>query len=176
MDDSLIDVIDLYDDLDPVGPPKPVLKKRGRPARSIKNPLNNIPPSSFLNDEGRPQVWLDDILMGSIRVLGERDKRETTTSLYVSLSKVVKVLSNLKGDLTSPRIQKALGVSRDTAWRILSVIDFATFPIERALRSDSRIIEYRPPGRLKYSVPKDSFKIPERPLRLNHEQEMSGAP
>ncbi len=149
MDDSLIDVIDLYDDLDPVAPPKPVLKKRGRPARSIKNPLNNIPPSSFLNDEGRPQVWFDDILMGSIRVLGERDKRETTTSLYVNLSKVVKALSILKGDLTSPRIQKALGVSRDTAWRIFSVIDFATFPIERALRSDSRIREYRPPGRLK---------------------------
>lgn len=149
MDDSLIDVIDLYDDQDPVAPPQTVLKKRGRPARSIKNPLNNIPPSSFLNDEGRPQVWLDDILMGAIRILGERDKRDTTTSLYVSLSKVVKALSILKGDLTSPRIQKALGVSRDTAWRIFSVIDFATFPIERALRSDSRISEYRPPGRLK---------------------------
>ena len=125
-------------------PPSP--RGRGKPPVSIKNPLNGIPASSFMSLEGRPHIWLDDCLMGAIRTLGIKDSRATSTKNYVSLNKVFTVLCSMPGEITTPRVRDALGVSRDYAWRIVKVIEFASWSIERALSAPSRIKEYRSPG------------------------------
>lgn len=121
-------------------------KKRGPKPRTISNPLDGVSPEKYVNSDGRPRVWLDDCLVGSIRAIGtDRDKRLIDPAKYVSLTKVFKVLLNLRGEISSPRVIEALGVCRDTAWRIIAVIEFASFSIERELKKPSRILEYQPP-------------------------------
>ena len=120
----------------------PSQRKRGRPPLTVNNPLDEVPRKLFINTEERPQVWLDDCLMGAIRACGTRDKRLIDPSKYVSQSKVFKTLVGLRGSLTPKRVASALGVSEQTGWRIVSVIKFATFSIERQLNNPSRILEY----------------------------------
>lgn len=139
---NIFDYLDIDDfTVDELEPPSP--RGKGRPPRVVKNPLDGVEPSLYMNSEGRPRVWIDDCLMGAIRAFGEKDQRETTRNNYVSLNKVFRVLCSLRGDLTRKRIEKALGVNHDTAWRILSVIDFASWSIERCLNAPSRIMEYQ---------------------------------
>lgn len=130
-------------------PPSP--RGRGKPPISIKNPLDGIPASNFMSLEGRPHVWLDDCLMGAIRTLGIKDSRATTTKNYVSMTKVFKILCSMYGEITTPRVRDTLGVSRDYAWRIVKVIEFASWSIERAINAPSRVEEYRPPGNFSFS-------------------------
>jgi hypothetical protein len=120
----------------------PAPKARGRPPLKVLNPLDDVPPEQYANSEGRPFVWLDDCLMGAIRACGTRDSRLVDTSKYVSQYKVFKTLSHLRGELTPKRVAQALGVSLQTGWRIVSVIGFASFSIERDLKRPNRIIGY----------------------------------
>ena len=120
----------------------PAPKGRGRPPLKVKNPLDDIPLKQYVTSEGRPLVWLDDCLMGSIRAFSDKDNRTTSTSNYVGLNKVFKTLLYLRGDLTPKRVATALGVSHDTGWRIVNVINFAAFSINRELKNPTRIIAY----------------------------------
>ena len=122
-------------------------KRRGPKPKTIKNPLDDVPRYQYVNRDGRPRVWLDDCLVGAIRNVGsEKDKRLTDPTKYISFNKVFKVLFNLRGEISSPRVIEALGVCRDTAWRIIAVIEFASFSIERELNNPSRIFEYLVPN------------------------------
>lgn len=144
---SQLDFVDLFDDepdlLD--SDPGPSMITRGRPPLTVKNPLDLVPESAYLDEDGRPLIWLDDILTGSIRAVGERDQRATTKRPYVGLMKVVRVLNALPGDLTPKRVSAALGLSHHNGWRIVTVIGFAALHIERALKSHARTIKYTPP-------------------------------
>ena len=147
----MLDQIDLFEFLDVEDvvsgeQEATVLKKRGRPPLTVNNPLDDVPPEQYVNREGRPYVWLDDCLIGAIRTCGTQDKRLIDTSKYVSQGKVFKTLLSLRGVLTPKRVAKALSVSEQTGWRIVSVIKFATFSIQRSLEKKSRILEYRPPN------------------------------
>lgn len=144
---SQLDFVDLFDDETDLtdSDPGPSIRTRGRPPLTVKNPLDHVPESAYLDEDGSPLIWLDDILTGSIRSVGERDQRATTKSPYVGLMKVVRVLNALPGDLTPKRVSAALGVSYDIGWRIVSVIGFAALHIERALKSHARTIKYTPP-------------------------------
>lgn len=130
----------------PVDQGSEVQKKKGRPPLTVNNPLDNTPASIFMTPEGLPVIWLDDILTGASRTVGLKDQRATTKAPYVSMKKVVKVLLLLPGKLTPKRVSEALKVSHDTAWRIVSVIDVASVHIERVLKADSRVREYRVPN------------------------------
>lgn len=138
---EFLEVDNIFPEYDDYVPPK----RRGPKPKLIRNPLDDIPNYTYVNREGRPRVWLDDCLTGAIRAYGtEKDKRLQDPTKYVSFNKVFKVLLNLRGEISSSRVIDALGVCRDTAWRIMSVIEFATFSIKRELAKPSRILEYRP--------------------------------
>lgn len=144
---SQLDFVDLFDDEPDLmnSDPGPSIRTRGRPPLTVRNPFDLVPESAYMDEDGRPLIWLDDILTGAIRAIGERDQRATTKSPYVSLMKVVRVLNALPGDLTPKRVSAALGVSHHNGWRIVTVIGFAALHIERALKSHARTIKYTPP-------------------------------
>lgn len=103
---------------------EPDKKQRGRPALTVQNPLDGLPRESYITSSGQPTLWLDDVLTGAIRIVGDKDRRKTTKNEYVSFWKVFRVLVTLRGSLTPKRVSEALGVSHDMGWRIVSVIGF----------------------------------------------------
>lgn len=134
-------------------------KKRGRPALTVTNPLDKVPPSFFVNSDGLPVVWLDDILTGSSRMVGQRDQRRTTKAPYVSMKKIIKVLLMLPGKLTPRRVSEALNISHDNAWRIVSVINFASLHIQRVLSDKTRVREYIVPPHRRRKLHEATFQL-----------------
>jgi hypothetical protein len=102
----------------------PAKRQRGRPPLTVQNPLDGLPRESYITSSGQPTLWLDDVLTGAIRIVGDKDRRKTTKNEYVSFWKVFRVLVTLRGSLTPKRVSEALGVSHDVGWRIVSVIGF----------------------------------------------------
>jgi hypothetical protein len=160
-----LDLLSFFDfeemPLDETKPPSS--RGRGRPPLTVQNPLDDVEATLYTNSEGLPRVWIDDCLIGSIRAVGERDSRETSKKNYVSLNKVFRVLCSMRGGITPQRVAIALGVHRQYAWKIVKVIEFASWSIERALRSPTLILEYKSgllPPRIQRESPSDSKNIP----------------
>lgn len=103
---------------------EPAKRQRGRPPLIVQNPLDGLPREAYMTKTGQPKIWLDDVLNGAIRIVGDKDRRKTTKNAYVNFWSVLQVMVTLKGPLTPKRVSEALGVCHDVGWRIVTVIGF----------------------------------------------------
>ena len=113
----------------------------GRSPLTIDNPLGDTPEHLYMDTEGKPLIWLDDILTGAIRCFNLKTPNKVNN--YVGTNKLCLALFYLKGKLTCRRISEALTVNYDTGWRILKVIQFVSHSIERQLAKTRRVISYQ---------------------------------
>lgn len=116
-----------------VGPER---KGRGRPALAIDNPLDGVPVNAVFRSDGTPKQWFEDCLLGVIRIMGNQDARLKDTGRYVSFSRVLVVLRCLTGKITPNIVAETFGLSHDTGWRIVKVIQLAAPHIKRGLNGD----------------------------------------